>query len=70
MNYERTSRMNAYMCTVCGYVYDQESSEKTEAGRLIPFQELPEDWMCPVCGVGMDLFELTDSDRTPDVPAD
>ena len=34
----------AYVCTVCGYVYYGE--------------EMPEDFKCPMCGVGKDLFEL------------
>ena len=38
-----------YKCTVCGYEYNPE-----ETG--IPFEELPEDWVCPLCGVGKDMF--------------
>ena len=37
-----------WVCTVCGYVYDGE----------IPFEELPDDYVCPLCGVGKDMFEL------------
>ncbi|CCZ30619.1 flavin reductase domain protein FMN-binding [Proteobacteria bacterium CAG:495] len=37
-----------WVCTVCGYVYDGE----------VPFEDLPEDWVCPLCGVGKELFEL------------
>ncbi len=62
--------MNAYLCTVCGYVYDQLSAEKSHAGELIAFQDLPEDWVCPTCGVSVDLFESTESDNTPDVPVE
>ncbi len=40
-----------WRCTVCGYVYDP-----AENGG-VPFEELPEDWTCPVCGVGKDMFE-------------
>ena len=39
-----------YKCTVCGYIYDDENEE-------IKFEELPEDWTCPLCGVGKELFE-------------
>lgn len=47
-----------YICTVCGYVYDPEQGDP-EAGIEpgVPFEELPEDWVCPVCGVGKDSFE-------------
>lgn len=37
-----------WVCTVCGYVYDGE----------IPFEELPDDWLCPLCGVDKSFFEL------------
>lgn len=60
--------MKAYICSVCGYLYDDESTEKNIENKPIPFQELPEDWTCPDCGVSPDLFEETQSDRTPDVP--
>lgn len=42
--------MNKYKCTVCGYIYDEEQ-EGTK------FEDLPEDWVCPLCGVGKDMFE-------------
>jgi rubredoxin len=37
-----------WICTLCGYIYDGE----------IPFRELPDDWRCPLCGVGKELFVL------------
>lgn len=42
-----------YVCTVCGYVYD-------DAVEDVPFEELPEDWVCPLCGVGKEDFEPQD----------
>lgn len=39
-----------YVCTICGYVYDEEQEGKK-------FEELPDDWKCPMCGVGKDMFE-------------
>ena len=50
--------MKKYECTVCGYVYDPEEGD-TETG-IEPgtsFEDLPEDWTCPVCGVGKEEFE-------------
>ena len=35
-----------YVCTVCGYEIPAEE-----------FENLPEDWVCPLCGVGKDMFE-------------
>jgi rubredoxin len=60
--------MKAYVCNVCGYLYDDESAEKSKEGILTPFEALPEDWVCPVCGVKQDLFTPSDSDRTADLP--
>lgn len=39
-----------YVCTVCGYVYDEEAEGKK-------FEELADDYECPLCGVGKDMFE-------------
>jgi flavin reductase (DIM6/NTAB) family NADH-FMN oxidoreductase RutF/rubredoxin len=51
-------RADRYVCTVCGYVYD---SEKGDPDNGIPpgtqFDDLPEDWVCPVCGANKDAFE-------------
>jgi flavin reductase (DIM6/NTAB) family NADH-FMN oxidoreductase RutF/rubredoxin len=38
-----------WVCGTCGYEYD-------EATESVPFEELPEDWECPVCGVGKEEF--------------
>lgn len=60
--------ITAYVCSVCGYLYDDESAEKTNEGILIPLSDLPDDWVCPICGVKPDLFTVTESDRIPDIP--
>ena len=60
--------MNAYICSVCGFLYDVESAEKNVEGNPVPFEELPDDWVCPNCGVKPDLFLPVKSDRTPDIP--
>ena len=47
-----------YECTLCGYVYDPAKGDPDngiEAGT--EFNELPEDWECPLCGVGKEQFE-------------
>lgn len=51
-------RMDKYECMACGYVYDPAKGD--EDGGIpagTPFEDLPEDWVCPVCGVGKDSFE-------------
>jgi len=47
-----------YRCTVCGYIYDPQKGDSD--GGIDPgtaFEDIPEDWVCPVCGVGKDKFE-------------
>lgn len=39
-----------YKCTICGHIYD-------ESVEGVKFEDLPEDWTCPLCGVGKNLFE-------------
>ena len=49
--------MKKYVCDVCGWVYDEElgSPENSiEAGTK--FEDLPDDFVCPLCGVGKDMF--------------
>jgi rubredoxin len=50
--------MKKYICQVCGYVYDPEAGEPDN--RVPPgtaFEQLPDSWVCPVCGAGKDSFE-------------
>ncbi len=47
-----------FVCSVCGYVYDPQLGD--DAADIAPgtrFEDLPDDWVCPVCGVGKDDFE-------------
>lgn len=47
-----------YRCTVCGYIYDSELGDSDGGIKPgTPFEELPDDWVCPVCGVGKSEFE-------------
>lgn len=48
--------MQKWVCTVCGYVYDPALGEG-DIPPGTPFEELPEDWVCPLCGVGKENFE-------------
>lgn len=50
--------MKKFVCTVCGYVYDEANGDadlSIAAGTS--FESLPEDFACPLCGVGKELFE-------------
>lgn len=49
--------MKKYICLPCGYIYDPaigDPDEDVEPGT--EFQDLPEDWVCPVCGEETDKF--------------
>jgi rubredoxin len=50
--------MDKWVCLVCDYVYDPAVGDPTQD---IPpgtaFEDLPEEWVCPDCGVGVDEFE-------------
>ncbi|WP_066376506.1 MULTISPECIES: rubredoxin [unclassified Anabaena] len=50
--------MQIYICSACGYEYDPEVGDP-DSGILpgTPFDAIPEDWVCPVCGATKDLFE-------------
>jgi flavin reductase (DIM6/NTAB) family NADH-FMN oxidoreductase RutF/rubredoxin len=46
-----------YRCTVCNYIYDPEKADPDSGIKPgTPFEELPADWVCPVCGAGKDKF--------------
>ena len=50
-----------YICSVCGYVYDEEAEK-------IPFASLPDDWVCPMCRAPKNLFVPEESEARE--PAD
>ncbi len=54
---EEESKMKKYVCEVCGWVYDPEQGDP-EAGidPGVDFKDLPEDYVCPVCGASKDQF--------------
>lgn len=42
--------MKKYVCQICGYIYDPAQNGN------VAFENLPEDWVCPDCGVGKSEF--------------
>ena len=53
--------MKKYVCDVCGWVYDPEIGDPD--GDIAPgtaFEDIPDDWECPECGVGKDDFSPFD----------
>lgn len=54
----RSSYMDKYKCIPCGYIYDPAVGD-ADGGIApgTPFEDIPEDWACPVCYVSKDEFE-------------
>ena len=50
--------MSKWECTICGYIYDPDEGDP-EAGieKGTSFEDHPDDWVCPICGVTKDQFE-------------
>ncbi len=48
--------MQKYTCDVCGYEYDPAAGDPPHAPEGTAFENLPEDWACPVCGVDKSNF--------------
>lgn len=51
--------MDKYKCLECGYTYDPEiGDEISDTIPETPFEDLPDDWICPICGGTKDQFQL------------
>jgi rubredoxin len=51
--------MQSYVCKVCGYVYDPKVGDPdANVAPGTTFKDVPEGWLCPICGVGKDEFEI------------
>jgi rubredoxin len=50
--------MKKYKCALCGYVYDPAAGDPDGGIEPnTPFEDLPDNWVCPVCGASKDQFE-------------
>ena len=50
--------MDSWKCVVCGYVYDPEQGDPdNDVSAGTAWEDVPDDWICPACGVGKDQFE-------------
>ena len=52
--------MAKYKCKICGHIYDEDKEG-------VKFSELPANWVCPLCGVGRELFELVEEELKEDM---
>ncbi len=50
-----------YKCSVCGYIYDPELGDADGGIKPgTPFEKIPDDWVCPICGASKSVFEKTE----------
>ena len=50
--------MEKWKCLVCEYIYEQEKGDPDNGVATgTKFEDIPDDWVCPLCGVGKDQFE-------------
>jgi rubredoxin len=55
---KEVEKMDKYRCKVCGYLYDPENGDpENNVPTGTKFEDIPEDWVCPVCGASKDEFE-------------
>ncbi|MDI6603927.1 MAG: rubredoxin [Thermoanaerobacteraceae bacterium] len=55
---EKKAATDRYRCTICNYIYNPAEGDmenNIKPGTL--FDQLPDDWVCPICGAGKDAFE-------------
>ena len=58
LSYLKEEKMDKYVCTLCGYVYDPAQGDPDSGVNPgTSFDDLPDDWECPVCGASKDDFE-------------
>ena len=49
--------MDKWRCELCGYIYEPETGDPENGIKPgTPFEDLPEEWVCPICGAGKDQF--------------
>jgi rubredoxin len=50
--------MQKYKCVLCGYIYDPAKGDpENGVAPGTPFEQVPNDWVCPECGAEKDVFE-------------
>ena len=56
--------MKKWQCIVCGYIYDEAIGDEEEGfAPGTPWDDIPEDWICPECGVSKEDFEMVEIDQ-------
>jgi len=55
---KKVNSMKNYVCTLCGYVYDETAGDPDSGvAPGTKWEDVPADWVCPICGASKDQFE-------------
>jgi rubredoxin len=55
---EKGEMMDKYRCTICNYLYEPEAGDPPNGvSPGTPFADVPDSWVCPVCGAEKNFFE-------------
>ena len=56
--------MQKYVCSICGFIYDEETGyEKDGISPKTKWEDVPDDWACPLCGASKSEFNLQDQNK-------
>lgn len=54
----KEGKMKKWKCSICGYIYDPSKGDPENGiNPGTAFENIPDDWVCPLCGAGKDMFE-------------
>jgi rubredoxin len=49
-----------YQCKLCGYIYDPATGDPPQVLAGTAFEDVPDDWVCPICGANKEEFEVVE----------
>ncbi len=49
--------MKKWRCKPCGYIYDPAAGDPPDVQPGTAWEDVPDDWVCPLCGAGKEAFE-------------
>ena len=65
------AKFNKFVCSVCGYIYDEEKGiSEQNINKHTAWKDVPENWICPLCGAAKDAFTQQVADKKATVAAD
>ena len=52
--------MKKWKCLPCGYIYDPAKGDPPNVAPGTAWEDVPDDWLCPVCGAGKEAFRVVE----------